>query len=151
MCPDRKRRSCATIASCHAMSRARSVAASRVPKPDPTIPYGFISVPRFFGSPSQWQSSLGPPAVLVSVRLQPSCASRRRNRSVRRDSDRTGEYRPYEQSAGRAVSVPSGIDANSTDRQGCRSLRFAQPTPPWRRLVSNEGLQKHVITVSREP
>ena len=45
--PDRRRRSCATIASCHAMRRARSDAAS-VPLPEFTIAYGFISDSHLF-------------------------------------------------------------------------------------------------------
>src|SRR5687767_405409 len=41
--PVRRRRSCATIASCHAARRADSDAASDVPMPEPSITYGFIS------------------------------------------------------------------------------------------------------------
>ena len=41
--PGRKRRSCATIASCQAVSLACSDAASAVPLLEPTIEYGFTS------------------------------------------------------------------------------------------------------------
>ena len=55
----------------------------------------------------------------------------------------------YEQSAGRAVSEPRGIGANTSDWQRRRSLRFGPPTPPWQRLVSSEGVKKCDMTISR--
>jgi hypothetical protein len=47
------------------------------------------------------------------------------------------------------MSVPRGSGANRIDEQQCRSRRFAPPTPPRRRLVSNVGFRKRDITVSR--
>ena len=43
--PARRRRSCATMASCQAFSRAHSDAASSVATPEPKIAYGFMSDP----------------------------------------------------------------------------------------------------------
>ena len=51
--PVRSRRSCATIASCHARSRTRSDSASEVPTPAPSAAYGFMSVPSFPGTPTR--------------------------------------------------------------------------------------------------
>jgi hypothetical protein len=48
------------------------------------------------------------------------------------------------------VSVPQGIGANRTDGHRHRLLRFAPPTPPWRRQAQNEGI-KESMTLSREP
>jgi hypothetical protein len=48
------------------------------------------------------------------------------------------------------VSVPQGIGANRTDGHSRRLLRFAPPTPPWRRQAQNEGI-KESMTLSREP
>lgn len=68
----------------------------------------------------------------------------RRIRSARLDAD------AQRRTAGRAASVPPGSGANRRERPEGRSLRFAPPTPPWRRHAPNEGVEEsHIYDLAR--
>lgn len=118
--PDRKRRSCATIASCQAVSRAWSDAASAGPLLEPTIAYGFTSDHPFRRTyaPLPIELLLCPAAVTnFPSSLHGSTESGWRHAAAPCDliPNRSGECRPCEQSAGRAVSVLLGVGVKATD------------------------------------
>jgi hypothetical protein len=138
--PVRRRRSCATIASCHTASRADSDAASDVPMPEPSVTYGFMSdpTPRFRResavAPAWYSTAQGCPQTLLALAGDAPgiiCAAPRSIR-VRRTA---GTCRL----AGAAASVPRGIGATASEESGCLLVTKAPPTPPQRWRARSKG------------
>ena len=108
---DRRRRSCVTIASCHATRRARSDAASAVSVPklgDCVRIHLQITSGGNTCRVLVFEPALKRERSVVAVRLQPAAAAAASER-VRLDRLLPSYERPAEQ----AVSVPRGIGANS--------------------------------------
>ena len=122
--PVRRRRSCATIASCHAARRADSDVASDVPTPEPSITYGFMSAPtpRVIenqpSAPARCSTAQSNPQTLLApVGHAPGtvCPAPRSIRVRRAAGTR--------RLAGAAASVPCGIGATASEESAVSSRR----------------------------
>ena len=152
---DRRRRSCATIVSCHVISCARSDSASVLPISEDTIAYGFMLRPFLSrGIHAHFNRMLLSLAVTRLSLLSSRCIRTFFKRVCVVQDDPAFDVipigpmeaararSPYEQSAGRAVWVPRNISPNTSDRQDvdrCDSRLRHRPEGGWCRT---RGLRK---------